>query len=67
MAPGNRANSLFEGLNMEKEELMAEVCRNYCKYPQIVHEEWLRGEIEDWDRDEYLVEKHCNDCPLTKL
>ena len=52
---------------MEKEALMAEICRDYCKYPQIVHEQWLNGEIEEYDRDDYLIEKHCNDCPLTKL
>lgn len=52
---------------MEKEELLAQICRDYCKYPQLVHEKWLRDEIEDWDRDEYLIEHHCNDCPLTKL
>lgn len=52
---------------MSIEEIKKTMCDDYCKYPQIVHEQWLRGEIEDWDRDEYLVEKHCNDCPLTKL
>lgn len=45
------------------EEIAEEICDGYCKYPQIVHEKWLKEEIEE-DRDEYLEEHYCDQCPL---
>ena len=50
----------------KRENTKSDICDMYCKYPQLVHEQWLREEFEE-DRDEYLIEHHCNDCPLAYM
>lgn len=47
------------------EAIKTEVCDKYCRFPQAVHEMWLKEEIED--RDGFLEEKYCSSCPLSEL
>ena len=44
------------------DEVAAEICKNYCKYPQIAHDAWLKDKTQD--ETDYLTEHYCNDCPL---
>lgn len=37
-------------------EIMTEMCENYCKYPH-----------QKWEHDEAMYEQVCSDCPLNKL
>lgn len=53
--------TITEQLNQVK----TSICDKYCRFPQTVHEMWLKEEIED--RDEFLEEKYCNSCPLREL
>lgn len=48
------------------DEIAKDMCDNYCKYPQIVHEKFLQGEVEECDKSDYLAEHYCNNCPLTE-
>ena len=43
------------------EETLAEMCDNYCKYPEMPIPE---GKSEDWLFD---ADSPCNNCPLNKL
>lgn len=63
---GERRNNRADMTITEQfESIKQRICDKYCKYPQIVHEQWLKEEIED--RDEYLYKTHCESCPLNEL
>lgn len=50
------------------EGIKAKMCDEYCKFPAVVHEMWLRDELEtDKDKFMYLEEHYCNCCLLNRL
>lgn len=48
------------------EEISQDICDNYCKYPQVVHEMYLRDEISENEKDDFMMEHYCDKCPLTE-
>lgn len=48
------------------DEIASEICDNYCKYPQEVQNKYLRGEINETEKEDYMMEHYCNKCPLTE-
>ena len=48
------------------EEICNEICDNYCKYPQEVQNKYLRGEINENEKEDYMMEHYCDKCPLTE-
>ena len=52
-------------IHQRLDDIAGDICDNYCKYPQVVHEKYLRGEIsEACDKSDYLQDYYCNHCPL---
>lgn len=48
------------------DEIAYDICNNYCKYPEYVHQLYLMDRIETEDgKTDYLTEHYCNECPLT--
>ena len=62
---GRRNNVADMTISEQVAKIKTEVCDKCCRWPQYVHEMWLREEIED--RDEYLEDAYCKSCPLTRL
>lgn len=48
------------------EEISQDICDNYCKYPQVVHEMYLRDMITEDEKQDYMIEHYCNSCPLVE-
>jgi len=48
------------------ERLASEMCDEYCKYPDQVHELYQKDKIED-DEYDYLMEHYCEKCPITRM
>lgn len=38
------------------EDICAEMCDKYCKFPEM-----------EYESEDELYERHCNDCPLCKF
>lgn len=58
----------MQTIRQEVEEIASKMCDEYCKYPQIAHEDWLRGLLEDGDDEtEYLTTRYCKGCPILRL
>lgn len=44
------------------EEVKAEICEQYCKYPDLYKRDWHKDMTED-----EFIEKICGECPLHRL
>ena len=67
MSGERRNNQADMSISEQIEAIKTEVCDKYCRFPQAVHEMWLRGEIEHEECADKLATDYCTSCPLTRL
>ena len=50
-----RIRAMFNEMTKSPEDLAAEICNHYCRFP------------EAYDDNDRMIEEKCNDCPLGEL
>ena len=50
-----RIRAIFNDITKSPEDLAAEICNHYCRFP------------EAYDDNDRMIEEKCNDCPLREL
>lgn len=55
-----RIRAIFNDITKSPEDLAAEICDHYCKFPEA----YDTGHDDDNDR---MIEEKCNNCPLGEL
>lgn len=50
-----RIRAIFNDITKSPEDLAAEICNHYCRFP------------EAYDDNDRMIEEKCNDCPLGEL
>lgn len=55
-----RIRAIFNDITKSPEELAAEICNHYCKFPEA----YDAGHDDDNDR---MIEERCDKCPLNEV
>lgn len=55
--------SKMSNRQIELEEIKADICDNYCKYPE---QYWLEYE-DSVEAHEQMLREQCEECPLNRL
>ena len=50
-----RIRAIFNDITKSPEDLAAEICNHYCRFP------------EAYDDNDRMIEEKCNNCPLREL